>query len=65
MTPSSPTLLTVNEAAARLSVSPRTLRRWIAAGEFSHYRMGRSIRIEADAVTRFLSRSLKNCIWWR
>ena len=42
-------MLTVQDAADRLAVSSRTVRRWIDAGELPVHRLGGVIRIsEAD-----------------
>jgi excisionase family DNA binding protein len=50
-TTSLPILLSVRDAADRLGVSTKTIRRWIASGELPHYRLGRSIRIaESDLI---------------
>ena len=47
---------TINEAAARLRLSPRTVRRRIADGQLSAYRFGpvliRLDRAEVDALLR-------------
>lgn len=44
-----PTYLSLNEAAAAMSVSTDTIRRWIAAGTLPAYRCGkRSIRIKVE-----------------
>jgi excisionase family DNA binding protein len=43
-------LLTVNEAAYRLGVSERTVRRWIQAGELPALRLGSTVRIPATAL---------------
>lgn len=40
-----PDFLTVDEAAARLRQSPKTVRRRITAGEIAAHRFGRSIRV--------------------
>jgi len=46
-----PPLLTVAEAAERLRVSTKTIRRQIAAGTLAAHRIGRSVRIaEPDLV---------------
>lgn len=43
------------EAADLVSVSPRTIRRYIAAGRLTAYRVGpRIIRLDADQVEREL-----------
>jgi excisionase family DNA binding protein len=50
--------MTVPEVAAKLAVSPVTVRRWIQSGELEALRLGRSgsahYRVEQDAVERFL-----------
>jgi excisionase family DNA binding protein len=51
-----PRLLTVPETANALSVSKRTVWRWIEAGGFETYRLGRAIRIAEDELVRFLER---------
>jgi len=40
----------VTDAARALGVSERTIRRWLRAGRLSGYRVGRRIRIPANAV---------------
>lgn len=42
--------MTISEAARRLGVSPRTVQRQVAAGRLPAIRLGRSVRIPADAV---------------
>lgn len=44
-------MLTVEEAASRLRVSPRTMRKWIAQGKVPAVRYGRSYRISESAVS--------------
>jgi excisionase family DNA binding protein len=46
-------LLTVEQAAARMSISPRTIYRLVDAGELAHVRMGRAIRISPDSITEY------------
>jgi excisionase family DNA binding protein len=41
--------------ALRLGVSVRTVRRLIAAGELPAHRIGRSVRVSADDLARFLA----------
>lgn len=49
-------LVSIAEAAARLGVSPKTIRRWIAAGRVTGFRAGpRLLRVDVadlDAVLR-------------
>lgn len=48
-------LLSIDEAAHRLHVSSKTVRRWIAAGDLKSYRAGaRLIRLHADQVETLL-----------
>lgn len=46
-------LLTVNETARMLRVSPITIRRYVASGRLEAVRVGRSVRIERAAIDRF------------
>ena len=47
--------LSLDQAAERLNVSKRTIRRAIAAGELPAYRMGqRVVRVKADDVEALL-----------
>lgn len=59
--------LTVAECAERLSVSPRTIKRWINAGEITPtYRPGgRLLRIPESALTRFVKRYRNDFVWPR
>ena len=41
--------------AARLHVSPETVRHWIKSGQLEGYRFGRSYRIPKEAVERFIA----------
>ncbi|MCA9313877.1 MAG: helix-turn-helix domain-containing protein [Planctomycetes bacterium] len=48
-------LLTIPDVAARLNVSERTVRAWIAAGRLAVVRLGpRCVRIEPDEVERMV-----------
>ena len=49
-----PQLLTVEDAAVRLSVSTKSIRRWIEAGELPAVRLGRAVRVEEAAVADFI-----------
>ena len=51
---SSPNLLTVAEAAWRLRVSEKTVRRMIAAGELEAVRIRRSVRVTERGVERLM-----------
>lgn len=46
-------LLTYEDAGRRLAVSPRTVRRLVAAGRLPAVRLGRSVRIRAAELDRF------------
>ena len=48
-------LLTVEDAALRLSVSPRTVRRAIADGSLAVIRIGRLVRITETALSSFMT----------
>jgi excisionase family DNA binding protein len=46
----------VGDAAARVGVSTKTVRRWIASGQLPGYRMGpRLLRVDPDDVDRMLT----------
>jgi excisionase family DNA binding protein len=46
----------IGDAAARVGVSTKTLRRWIASGQLAGYRMGpRLLRVDPDDVDRMLT----------
>ncbi len=47
-------LLTIAEAAERLRVNVKTVRRWISAEQLAAYRVGRQWRITEDQLTQFL-----------
>lgn len=49
------TYLPVKVVADRLSVSERSVRRWIAEGTIEVVRLGRSVRISPAALRRFLA----------
>jgi excisionase family DNA binding protein len=52
-----PTLIlhTIKQVAARLAVSPRTVRRLIAQGALPVHRIGRAVRVSEDDLARFLA----------
>ena len=46
----------VGDAAARVGVTTKTVRRWIASGQLAGYRIGpRLLRIDPDDVDRMLT----------
>ncbi|TRW47397.1 excisionase family DNA-binding protein [Georgenia yuyongxinii] len=47
-------LVPLNAAAARLNVSTKTLRRRIADGSITGYRIGRLVRVDLEEVTERL-----------
>lgn len=51
-----PNLVTLDAAAERLAVHPKTVRNYIARGELTAYRIknSRLIRIDSDEVDRLL-----------
>ena len=46
--------LSTKEAARRLGITPRTLYRFIDAGDLPAYRMGRVIRLQQAAVDAYI-----------
>jgi len=48
-------LLTIKDAAARLNVSVKSVRRWIANGELVAYQFGRHWRISEQDLSAFLA----------
>jgi len=53
--PNTHQLITIAEAASLIRVHPRTIRRRIAEGSLSAYRVGpRSIRVDTDELTAML-----------
>jgi excisionase family DNA binding protein len=51
-------LLTVKEAARRLSVSEKSVRRWLAAGALPAVRFSGSVRISPEALEKFVTDDL-------
>lgn len=52
-------LLTVDEAAAALTLKPKTIRVWIASRRISYVRLGeRAIRIPVSEINRLLEEGL-------
>ena len=50
-----PTCLTVREAADQLSVSEKTIRRWIWDGALRNHRLGASIRIAEEDLAAYVA----------
>ena len=53
--PTGPRVLTLPEAAALLRVSPRTIRRAVAARHLRCVRIGRRLLFDASDVSRFVA----------
>lgn len=54
--PRTPQLISLNDAAERLGVNYRTIRRWIAAGKMDAVRVGpRLLKIDAAQLDRVMS----------
>ncbi len=53
-----PVLLTINEAAVALAVSPSTVKRMIRAGDLAIVRWGRVTRVPEVAVNNMVARML-------
>ena len=52
---STPKLLTIDEVAEILKLSPRTVRRYIAAGALPVHHLGRRVRIADPDLAAFLA----------
>lgn len=48
------TLLTIREAARRLALRECTIRAWLARRKLPHVKCGRSVRVPAEAIERFI-----------
>ena len=48
-----PDFLTVDQVAARLGVSVKTIRRWVQNGDLAHHRFGRQVRISPTDLRSF------------
>ena len=51
-----PQLLTVEEAAADLSLSVHTIRAWIAKRKIVFVRVGRAVRVPSTEIARLIER---------
>jgi excisionase family DNA binding protein len=50
-----PKLLTVAGAAEALALKPSTIRAWILRRKLPYVHVGRSVRIPADAIEKFIA----------
>ncbi len=50
-----PRMLTVEQVAAQLQVSPRTIRRWITAGDLRAHHLNALVRTAEDDLATFLN----------
>jgi excisionase family DNA binding protein len=55
--PRLPRLLGVQDVAARLAVSTKSVRRWITRGDLPVHRLGRQLRVAEDDLLVFLNRA--------
>jgi excisionase family DNA binding protein len=55
-------LLTVTETAEALRIKPATVRAWVLRRKINSYRVGRAVRIGADAVDQVLRNGLRPAI---
>jgi excisionase family DNA binding protein len=53
--PSKPHLLTIREVSTLLSISPRTIQRWVQEGRLPGIRIAKTTRIPASAVDALLA----------
>jgi excisionase family DNA binding protein len=52
-----PLAISVNDAALALSISPWTLRKWIAKGVLPAIHLGRRVLVEPSALTELIEES--------
>lgn len=50
-------LLTVPEAASRLTIKPKTVYEWVRSRKIEHYRIGGSVRIPSRVIDALLKSS--------
>jgi len=48
-------MLTIDEAAARMNMSPRHIRRLVAERRIAHHRFGRSVRLAPEDVDAYIA----------
>ena len=65
MNRSMPVFMTIDEVAERLSVTPRTLRNWVARGDLPIHRFGGAIRVSATDLEEFVHNSRDPSIRWK
>lgn len=53
-------LLSIADAGERLSVSPRSIWRWIASGEIKAVKLGRAVRIPVSEVERIARQGVRS-----
>ena len=51
-------VLTIEQAAERIGVSPRTVRRMVARRSIRHRRIGKLVRFQASDVDKFIADSV-------
>lgn len=57
-----PLALTLDAAAKALSVSPRTIRRLLDAGELGRIKIGRAVRVSAASISAYVERNAEHAI---
>jgi excisionase family DNA binding protein len=55
-------LLTIREASAALALQPATLRRWVLERRISYAKIGRAVRIPADAVEAVIQKGYRPAV---
>jgi excisionase family DNA binding protein len=50
-------LLNVNETSDALGIKPATVRAWLLRRKLPFVKVGRSVRIPADAIAQFIERN--------
>jgi excisionase family DNA binding protein len=52
-----PRLLSIKEASEVLAIKPATVRAWLLRRRLPFVKVGRSVRIPADAIAQFIERN--------
>ncbi len=55
-------LLTVREASEQLGLREATVRKWVLEKRIGYYKIGRAVRVPAEAVTRLIRESYRKPI---